>query len=76
MNDMTFEQAIAKIERLVETLEKGETSLDESIEIYKEGTELSKFCFDKLTNVEKQIEILTEEKGIFSSKNVDIENKE
>lgn len=59
---VTFEEAMKKLEVIVERLEEGDVPLEEAITIYKEGMELSKICHDKLKNVEEQLtQILTED---------------
>jgi exodeoxyribonuclease VII small subunit len=59
---LTFEEAIQKLEVIVERLEEGDVPLEEAIEIYKEGMNLSKLCQDKLKYVEEQLaEMLTED---------------
>jgi exodeoxyribonuclease VII small subunit len=59
---LTFEEAIQKLEVIVERLEEGDVPLEEAIEIYKEGMNLSKLCQDKLTYIEEQLaEMLTED---------------
>ncbi|HHW48580.1 MAG TPA: exodeoxyribonuclease VII small subunit [Clostridiaceae bacterium] len=55
-----FEEAISELEAIVDKLENGELSLDESIEYFQKGIELSKYCSKKLDEVEKKISILTE----------------
>lgn len=63
----TFEEAMEKLETLVERLEEGDVPLEEAISIYKEGMELSKLCHDKLTLVEEQLtQILTDDGQIKS----------
>ena len=60
----TFEEALAELEAIVDRMEKGEMTLDESIEFYHKGMELSKFCSTRLDEVEKKITLLIEgEKG-------------
>lgn len=57
---ITFEEAMEKLETIVERLEEGDVPLEEAISIYKKGMELSKLCHDKLKNVEEQLtQILT-----------------
>lgn len=57
---LNFEEAMQKLERIVEKLEEGDVPLEEAISIYREGMELSKLCHDKLKNVEEQLtEIIT-----------------
>jgi exodeoxyribonuclease VII small subunit len=56
---MTFEQALAKLEEIVERIESGEVPLEESIEKYAEGVELIKKCRAILDAAEKRIQLLT-----------------
>ncbi|KON87103.1 exodeoxyribonuclease VII small subunit [Sporosarcina globispora] len=59
---LSFEQAMEELEVIVEKLEEGDVPLEEAINIYKKGMELSKLCHDKLKNVESQLsEILMED---------------
>lgn len=63
-NEMSFEAAINELEAIVEKLEKGELTLDESINHFQKGMELSKYCSKKLDEVEKRVSMLIEdEKG-------------
>jgi exodeoxyribonuclease VII small subunit len=67
--NITFEEAMAKLEQIVEKLEEGDIPLEEAIIYYKEGMELSKLCHDKLKSAEKQLtQIITEDgrKEVFS----------
>ena len=52
MEKMTFEQAIKRLEEIVNLLENNETSLDDSVELFQEGVQLSQYCSKKLGNVE------------------------
>lgn len=62
VNKLSFEEAMDKLEKIVERLEEGDVPLEEAISIYKEGMELSKLCHDKLKNVEEQLaQIITED---------------
>ena len=59
---LTFEDAMTKLEEIVEKLEEGDVPLEEAISFYKEGMELSKLCHDKLKTVEEQLtQIITED---------------
>lgn len=59
---LTFEEAMNQLEEIVDRLEEGDVPLEEAIEIYKTGMELSKLCHDKLKNVEGQLaQIITED---------------
>ncbi|MBL4951456.1 exodeoxyribonuclease VII small subunit [Neobacillus sp. OS1-32] len=61
-NNLTFEEAMTKLEEIVEKLEEGDVPLEEAIIYYKQGMELSKLCHDKLKSVEEQLtQIITED---------------
>lgn len=52
---LTFEQAMQKLQMIVEKLENGSATLDESVKLFEEGTKLSAFCYDTLKNAEQKI---------------------
>jgi len=54
----SFEQALEALETLVERLEKGELTLEESLKLYEEGIRLSRLCHGKLEEAEGKIEML------------------
>ncbi|MFA5275411.1 MAG: exodeoxyribonuclease VII small subunit [Candidatus Omnitrophota bacterium] len=69
MAELKFEEALKKLEKIVEQLEGGELSLDEALKVYAEGIELSRACSERLDNAKKKIDILTKnKKGEFSLK--------
>ena len=55
MDNMTYEQAIKRLEEIVSLLESGEISLDESIKLYEESAKLSSFCSELLNKAELKI---------------------
>lgn len=55
---MTFEKAMKKLEEIVQELETGELTLEESLKKFQEGVKLSKFCSSKLDETEKKITLL------------------
>lgn len=59
--DMTYEKAISRLEEIVALLEKNETTLDESIKLYEEGTRLTVFCSERLAEAQQKITELTKE---------------
>jgi len=69
--EKTFEEAVVELEKLVQTLEDGECSLDESMKIFEEGMKLSKYCNEKLQNAEKRIVELVNENGKISEVELD-----
>ncbi len=58
---LPFEEALDKLESIVDQMEEGELSLDDMIKCFEEGNKLSKYCSSKLKSFEKKIEILTRE---------------
>ena len=59
VGQMPFEQALAELEGIVDQLEKGAVSLDESITLYERGELLKKRCDELLRNAEMRIEKIT-----------------
>ncbi|MBN1493355.1 MAG: exodeoxyribonuclease VII small subunit [Candidatus Omnitrophica bacterium] len=59
MSSEKFETAIKKLEAIVEELESGKLSLDDTLKRYEEGVKLSALCSDILNKAEKKIEILS-----------------
>jgi exodeoxyribonuclease VII small subunit len=57
-----FETAMEELEKVVERLESGELSLEDSLAAFEDGIKLVKFCNQKLTEVEKKIELLVKDK--------------
>lgn len=53
-----LEGALKALEKTVERLEKPELALEESIELFEEGTKLSDICFSRLKEAEKKVEVL------------------
>jgi len=58
-----FEDALQKMEDIVEKLEGGDLSLDESLKLYEEGVQISQSCSRRLEEAQKRIEILTRGKS-------------
>ncbi|MBA2873415.1 exodeoxyribonuclease VII small subunit [Thermaerobacillus caldiproteolyticus] len=61
--ELTFEEAMMKLEEIVEKLEEGNVPLEQAISFFQEGMKLSKLCHDKLQHVEKQMEYILREDG-------------
>ncbi len=57
-----FEAALEELEKVVEQLESGELSLEDSLAAFEEGVRLVKYCNQKLTEVERKIELLVKDK--------------
>lgn len=62
MVELKFEDALKKLEKIVEDLERGNLSLDEALKKYEEGIALSRICTQRLENAKKKVDILTKNK--------------
>lgn len=54
--DMKFEEALAKLSEINEKLSAEDVSLEDSVKLFKEGVELTKFCQKKLDDAKQEIE--------------------
>jgi exodeoxyribonuclease VII small subunit len=60
-NKLTFQENLDSLEKIVKRLESGETTLEESLELYKQGMMFLKECNNKIDKVEKEIEVIQNE---------------
>ncbi len=58
MADLTFEQALKRLEEIVEALETDDLDLDKSLQFFEEGVSLSRHCNQQLQAAENRIDIL------------------
>ena len=61
--DINFEEALQKLETIVEDLESGELSLENSLKSFEKGIKLARQCQEKLSKAEIQVQKLIEEDG-------------
>jgi len=54
-----FESSLEELERIVRELERGDLSLEKSLELFEQGVKLSRACQERLSEAERRIEILT-----------------
>jgi exodeoxyribonuclease VII small subunit len=57
----TLEQSLRRLEEIVKSMEDGETSLDEAVELYEEGIAIAKECAEKLKAAELRIKKLSKD---------------
>ena len=62
MANLKFEDAMARLEEIVNGLEKGDLSLDKSLKMFEEGVRLSKGCLKMLDEAQQKVEILVRDK--------------
>ena len=62
--NQTFEEGMQRLEQIVRTMERGDLPLEESLKLFREGTELVASCGKLLDDAELQIKkIMTDEQG-------------
>ena len=59
ISEMTFEQAMSELEKIVTELERGDVPLEDSISLYEKGAELKKRCETKLKEAEQKVAAIT-----------------
>lgn len=61
LKDVKFDEAIKRLENIVEQLEDEETPLEKSVELFEEGKQLSTVCMERLQAIEKKIKVLIDQ---------------
>jgi len=63
MTDLPFEDALGRLEKIVDTLEAGNLSLEDSLKAFEEGVGLARRCARYLDEAERKIETLTKDEA-------------
>lgn len=61
--ELSFEAAFARLEEILEKMNSGSTSLDESLKLYEEADKLISTCQKKLTEAERRVETLVKNRN-------------
>ena len=61
--DMTFEESLAQLEKIISQLEKGDVPLDDSLSLFEEGIKLIRHCSQQLDTAEARIAKLVTSDG-------------
>ncbi len=56
--ELSFEKALAELEKIVERMESGELSLEQALATHKRGLELARFCQQRLEAAQQQVKVL------------------
>ena len=57
-SEVSFEQALAELEKIVKKMEGGELSLEQALATHKRGLELARFCQQRLEAAREQVKVL------------------
>lgn len=60
VSEISFEEALQNLEKVVRALEVGEAPLDQAIDLFQQGISLVKLCSNKLDEAEKKIQVLVQ----------------
>lgn len=60
---LDFEQALGELESLVQSMESGDMTLEESLQAFERGVQLTRECQRALASAEQKVEILLSEQG-------------
>ena len=63
ISELTFEEAMAELEKVVGQLERGDVAHEASIAMYERGAALKKVCEDKLAAAEAKVELIRAQEG-------------
>jgi exodeoxyribonuclease VII small subunit len=63
--NLSFEEALKRLEEVLQSLERSDCPLEEAMSLYQEGMKLVRTCRDKLTDAESKISILLKESEEF-----------
>ncbi len=64
---LNFEKALRELETLVESMEQGDLSLEDSLKAFERGVELTRTCQKSLDEAEQKVEFLTGKEGTVDS---------
>lgn len=60
---MNYEKALNQLETVIEAMEKGQLSLEDSLKKFEEGVKLAQLCQKSLKEAEQKVQILIEQNG-------------
>lgn len=76
MDHKNYEEAVKRLEEVIELLEGKDVTLDDSLKLFQEGIELYRFCNGKLTEVEEKISLVIENNKGYEEKPFMLDNTE
>ena len=77
MGEKKFEEAMKRLEDIVQSFENGDLSLENSLEIFEEGMKLVRFCSKRLEEAEQKVTMLVKKSdGNYAQEPFEIEEKD
>ncbi|MBW2940681.1 exodeoxyribonuclease VII small subunit [Zhongshania aquimaris] len=71
---VNFETSLSELEKLVQSMESGELSLEDSLKAFENGMQLSRDCQQSLADAEQKVQLLMEKDGEIVSKTLHTDN--
>ena len=69
LSKLSFEDAMKRLEEIINNLESGSVKLEDAIELYTEGIKLQEYCENKLNNAKLKVEkVIKNTEGVFKEK--------
>ena len=75
-NTINFEKTLQELEKLVEKMESGELSLEESLQCFEKGVALTRSCQKALAEAEQKVRILLQQEGAESLEDMEPDGKD
>jgi exodeoxyribonuclease VII small subunit len=75
MKNISFEEAMERMEEIVNSLEDGDLELDKSLEIFEEGIKLYRYCTKKLEEMESRVKVIMQREGALEKFDFDLEGE-
>jgi len=72
---MNFETALNELEAVIEKMESGQLSLEESLQGFEDGVKLARLCQSSLKEAEQKVQILSEQNGELRSQPFVVDNE-
>lgn len=73
---INFENSLTELEKIVETMEKGDLSLEDSLKYFEQGINLTRHCQESLKDAEQKVKILSEQSQNANLKKYEIDEQE
>ncbi|AKH68432.1 Exodeoxyribonuclease VII small subunit [Spongiibacter sp. IMCC21906] len=71
---INFENAVTELEKLVQGMESGDLTLEDSLKAFEKGMQLSRDCQQALADAEQKVKVLTEKNGEILSQELDLDS--
>jgi exodeoxyribonuclease VII small subunit len=75
MKNISFEEAMERMEEIIKSLEGGELELDKSLEIFEEGIKMYRYCTKKLEEMEGRVKVIMQQEDALEKFDFELEGE-